>query len=56
MTSEEEIVTMLKDLKDKVDLMQRDQASLRFDIVQHIYHLISKKWNDDETRRREKSW
>ena len=54
--SEEDIVTVLRDLKEKVDLMQRDQASLRTDIAEHVYRLLKKRWTDEETRRRERTW
>ncbi len=56
MTSNDEIVTMLRDLKDKVDLLQRDQASIRSDIVEHILDILKQKWNDEAARRRERCW
>ncbi len=54
MIPEEELVTILKDLKDKVDLMQRDQALIRPDIVEHVYRILKKRWSDEDIRRRER--
>lgn len=56
MTTDEEIVTMLKDLNAKVDALQRNQALLRPDIIDHVIRILSRRWKDEEVRRREATW
>jgi len=56
MTNEEEIVTMLRDLNAKVDALQRSQASIKPDIVEHILSILKSRWKDDQARRRERTW
>ena len=52
MTSEEEIVTMLKDLNAKVDTLQKNQA----DIIDRILNTLKQRWKDEQARRRERCW
>ena len=56
MTADEEIVTMLRDLDAKVDAIQRSQAALRPDIIEHILDILKRRWKDEEARRRERPW
>jgi hypothetical protein len=57
---EEEIVTMLKELRDRIDCIQRSQAALRPDIVGaimgQIVRLLIDRWKDEDTRKREATW
>ncbi len=52
MTSEEEIVTMLKDLNAKVDTLQKNQAA----IIDRILNTLKQRWKDEQARRRERCW
>jgi hypothetical protein len=58
--AEDEIVTILRDLRDRIDCLQRDQAALRPDIVGQlvgqIVHLLANHWNEEKARRRERCW
>ena len=56
MTTEEEIVTMLRDINAKVDALQRSQATSRTDIIDQILSVLKARWKDDESRRRERTW
>ena len=56
MTTEEEIVTMLRDINAKVDALQRSQATSRTDIIDQILSVFKARWKDDESRRRERTW
>ena len=56
MTTDEEIVTMLRDLNAKVDAIQRSQATIRPDIIDQIVNILKSRWKDDQARRRERTW
>lgn len=53
-TAEEEIVTMLRDLNAKVDALQRSQAAMKPDIIDHIIRVLAGRWKEEQTRRRER--
>ena len=55
-TSEEEIVTILKNLDAKVDAIQKSQATLRPDIIEQILDILKERWKDEQARRRERTW
>jgi hypothetical protein len=42
------LVTIVKDLSAKVDALQRGQANL--------ISILSKKWKDEDVKRRERRW
>ena len=54
--SDVDVVTLLQDLNAKVDAIQRNQATLRPDIIEHIVRLLAGKWKDEAARRRERTW
>ncbi len=56
MTSEEEIVTILRNLDAKVDAIQKSQATLRPDIIEQILDILKQRWKDEAVRRRERTW
>lgn len=56
MTTEAEIVTMLRDLNAKVDALQKSQAAIRPDIIEQIVSILKSRWKDDQARRRERTW
>jgi hypothetical protein len=56
MTTDEEIVTMLRDLNAKVDAIQRSQATIRPDIIEQIVSILKSQWKEDQARRRERTW
>ena len=56
MTSEEEIVTILKNLDAKVDAIQKSQATLRPDIIEPILDILKQRWKDEAVRRRERAY
>lgn len=54
--NEKLLVTILLDLSAKVDALQRSQASLKPEIVEHIYRILTRRWSDEAARRRERCW
>ena len=54
--TEEEILTLLKNLDSKIDAIQRSQASLRPDIIEQILNILKQRWKDEQARRRERTW
>ncbi len=56
MTTDEEIVTMLRDLNAKVDALQRAQATIKPDFVDHILRILAGRWKEEAAKRRERHW
>jgi hypothetical protein len=54
--SDSDIVTLLLDLKDKVDIMQKSLATLRPDLANHLHDLMSNRSGEERARRRERCW
>jgi hypothetical protein len=54
--SDLDIVTLLLDLKEKVDIMQRSLATLRPDLAVHLHDLMSDRSREERARRRERCW
>jgi len=52
----EEIVTILKNLDAKIDSIQKSQATMRLDIIEHILTTLKARWKDGQARRRERTW
>lgn len=51
-TDMEEIVTMIKDLTARIDLLHKSQARMRLDLAEHVYRLLKKHETDEQVRRR----
>lgn len=56
MTTDEEIVTMLRDLNAKVDSLQKNQATMIPDIIEHILNIFKQRWKEEQAKRRERTW
>lgn len=56
MTTEEEIVTMLKELNAKVDSLQKNQATMIPDIIDRSLNIFKQRWKDEKARLRERTW
>jgi hypothetical protein len=54
--AEEAIITKLSELDNKIDMLNRNQATMRPDIIEHILRILQKRWSEEETRRRERCW
>jgi hypothetical protein len=54
--TEEEIVTILRNLDAKVDAIQKSQATLRPDIIEQLLDILKQRWKDEQARRRERAY
>lgn len=54
--STSDIVTLLQDLSAKVDAIQRTQAAMKPDIIEHIFLILKQRWSDEAAKRRERCW
>jgi hypothetical protein len=51
-----EIISLLQEVNTKVDALQKGQAKLRPDIVEHVCRILMNKWKEDAVKRRERCW
>ncbi len=51
----EDIVSILKNLDAKIDAIQKSQAAMRPDIIEHIMTILKARWKDEQARRRERT-
>lgn len=54
--TEDEIVTILKNLDAKMDVIQKSQDRLGPDIIEHMVNILKQRWKDEQALRRERAW
>jgi hypothetical protein len=54
--AEEAIITKLSELDNKIDMLNKNQAMMRPDIIEHILRILLQYWRDEQARHRERAW